>query len=42
VMDTYDLERLTGFTLNLTPPEDSPMFPARPLAGDVLGSRTFG
>jgi hypothetical protein len=33
VMDTYDLEKLTGFTPNLTPPEDSPMFPARPLLG---------
>ncbi len=32
VMDTYDVEKLTGFTPDLTPPEDSPMFPARPLA----------
>jgi hypothetical protein len=32
VMDTYDIEKLTGFTPNLSPPEDSPMFPARPLA----------
>ena len=36
VMDTYDLEKLSGFTPNLSPPEDSPMFPARPLAGDPL------
>ena len=26
-------EKLTGFTPDLTPPEDSPMFPARPLLG---------
>jgi hypothetical protein len=37
VMDIYDIEKLTGFTPNLSPPEDSPMFPARPLAGDVTG-----
>jgi 4-amino-4-deoxy-L-arabinose transferase-like glycosyltransferase len=32
VMDVYDLETLTGFVPDLSPPEDSPMFPARPLA----------
>jgi hypothetical protein len=32
VMDTYDLEKLTGWTPELSPPPDSPMFPARPLA----------
>jgi 4-amino-4-deoxy-L-arabinose transferase-like glycosyltransferase len=42
VMDTYDLEKLTGFTPILTPPEDSPMFSARPLAGDVVDGRTTG
>jgi 4-amino-4-deoxy-L-arabinose transferase-like glycosyltransferase len=42
VMDVYDLEKLTGFTPNLSPSEDSPMFPARPLAGDAVDGRTFG
>jgi 4-amino-4-deoxy-L-arabinose transferase-like glycosyltransferase len=37
VVDTYDIEKLTGFTPDLSPPEDSPMFPARPLAGEVIG-----
>jgi 4-amino-4-deoxy-L-arabinose transferase-like glycosyltransferase len=42
VMDIYDLETLTGFTPILSPPEDSPMFPARPLAGDVGGTGAVG
>jgi 4-amino-4-deoxy-L-arabinose transferase-like glycosyltransferase len=42
VMDTYDLETLTGFRPDLTPPEDSPMFPARPLLGNVVGGTTLG
>jgi 4-amino-4-deoxy-L-arabinose transferase-like glycosyltransferase len=34
VMDTYALERLTGWTPELAPPPDSPLYRARPLAGD--------
>jgi dolichyl-phosphate-mannose-protein mannosyltransferase len=35
VMDTYALEKLTGWTPQLSPPPDSPLYRARPLAGDV-------
>jgi 4-amino-4-deoxy-L-arabinose transferase-like glycosyltransferase len=34
VMDTYALEKLTGFTPELSPPRDSPLFRWRLLAGD--------
>lgn len=34
VMDTYALERLTGWTPELSPPKDSPLFQWRVLAGD--------
>jgi 4-amino-4-deoxy-L-arabinose transferase-like glycosyltransferase len=36
VMDTYTLETLTGFTPELSPPADSPLFRWRVLAGEVL------
>jgi 4-amino-4-deoxy-L-arabinose transferase-like glycosyltransferase len=35
VMDTYALEKLTGWTPDLSPPPDSPFFRWRVLAGDV-------
>jgi hypothetical protein len=35
VMDTYALEKLTGWTPELSPPPDSPLFRWRVLAGDV-------
>ncbi|MBV9532814.1 MAG: glycosyltransferase family 39 protein [Bradyrhizobium sp.] len=35
VMDTYSLERLTGWTPELDPPPDSPFFRWRLLAGDI-------
>jgi len=35
VMDTYALEKLTGFTPELSPPPDSPLFRWRSLAGDA-------
>jgi len=35
VMDTYGLEKLTGWTPELSPPPDSPLFRWRVLAGDV-------
>jgi 4-amino-4-deoxy-L-arabinose transferase-like glycosyltransferase len=35
VMDTYALEKLTGWTLELSPPPDSPLFHWRVLAGDI-------
>ena len=35
VMDTYALEKLTGWTPELSPPPNSPLFPARTLAGIV-------
>jgi len=38
VMDTYALEKLTGWTPELSPPPDSPFYRARPLAGDVMPS----
>ena len=34
VMDTYALEKLTGWTPELSPPPDSPLFKWRVLAGD--------
>jgi len=38
VWDTYALEKLTGWTPELSPPKDSPMFQWRVLAGEVDGS----
>ena len=35
VMDTYALEKLTGWTPELSPPENSPLYRARALAGEV-------
>jgi 4-amino-4-deoxy-L-arabinose transferase-like glycosyltransferase len=35
VMDTYALEKLTGWTPELSPPPDSPLYPARTLAGET-------
>ena len=35
-MDTYALEKLTGWTPELSPPPDSPLFRWRVLAGDVF------
>jgi 4-amino-4-deoxy-L-arabinose transferase-like glycosyltransferase len=35
VMDTYALERLTGWTPELSPPQDSPLYRWRVLAGHV-------
>jgi hypothetical protein len=35
VMDTYALEKLTGWTPELSPPEDSPLYRWRVLAGDL-------
>ncbi len=35
VMDTYALEKLTGWTPELSPPPDSPLYPTRVLAGTV-------
>jgi hypothetical protein len=35
VMDTYALEKLTGWTPELSPPPDSPLFRWRVLAGDL-------
>jgi 4-amino-4-deoxy-L-arabinose transferase-like glycosyltransferase len=40
VMDVYDLETLSGFVPELSPSEDSPMFPARPLA--AIAARQVG
>jgi 4-amino-4-deoxy-L-arabinose transferase-like glycosyltransferase len=34
LMDTYALEKLTGWTPELAPPPDSPLYRARTLAGD--------
>jgi hypothetical protein len=34
VMDTYALEKLTGWTPELSPPPDSPLYRWRVLAGD--------
>ena len=33
-MDTYVLEKLTGWTPELSPPPDSPLYGVRALAGD--------
>jgi hypothetical protein len=42
VMDTYALEKLTGWTPELSPPPDSPLFRWRVLAGEVgLSPRGF-
>ena len=41
VMDTYSLEKLTGWTPELSPPPDSPLFRWRVLAG-MVGSRPVG
>jgi hypothetical protein len=35
VMDTYALEKITGWTPDLSPPPDSPLFRWRVLAGTV-------
>jgi 4-amino-4-deoxy-L-arabinose transferase-like glycosyltransferase len=35
VMDTYALEKLTGWTPELSPPQDSPLYRARTLAGET-------
>ncbi len=40
VMDTYALEKLTGWTPELDPPADSPFFRWRVLAGDVRTSES--
>jgi hypothetical protein len=39
VMDTYALEKLTGWTPELSPPQDSPLFRWRVLAGELGRSR---
>src|ERR1700737_789623 len=39
VMDTYALEKLTGWTPELAPLPDSPLYRARPLAGEVGPAR---
>jgi hypothetical protein len=44
VMDTYALEKLTGWTPELSPPPDSPFYRWRVLAGDLgtlRGSQGF-
>ncbi len=44
VMDTYALEKLTGWTPELSPQKDSPLYRPRPLAGEpevLRGSRGF-
>ena len=44
VMDTYALEKLTGWTPELSPPKSSPLYPARTLAGEpevLRGNRGF-
>ncbi len=40
VMDTYVLEKLTGWTPELSPPPDSPLYRWRVLAGDLSGDRS--
>ena len=42
VMDTYALERLTGWTPELSPQQDSPLYRARPLAGQPEGRGNRG
>jgi 4-amino-4-deoxy-L-arabinose transferase-like glycosyltransferase len=39
VMDTYALEKLTGWTPELSPPPDTPFFRWRVLAGDAIRSK---
>jgi hypothetical protein len=34
-MDTYTMEKFTGWTPELSPPPDSPLFRWRVLAGEV-------
>jgi len=34
-MDSYALEKLTGWTPELTPPPDSPLYRWRVLAGEI-------
>ena len=45
VMDTYALEKLTGWTPELSPPQDSPLYRPRTLAGEpemlLRGNRGF-
>jgi 4-amino-4-deoxy-L-arabinose transferase-like glycosyltransferase len=41
VMDTYALEKLTGWTPELSPPPDSPLFKWRVLAGEVGAASTL-
>ena len=36
-MDVYALEKLTGWTPELAPPRDSPLFRWRVLAGEIEG-----
>jgi 4-amino-4-deoxy-L-arabinose transferase-like glycosyltransferase len=40
VMDTYTMEKFTGWTPELSPPPDSPLFRWRVLAGEVGGHRS--
>jgi hypothetical protein len=42
VMDTYALEKLTGWTPELSPPPDSPLYHWRALAGDFSPARLGG
>jgi 4-amino-4-deoxy-L-arabinose transferase-like glycosyltransferase len=42
VMDTYALEKLTGWTPELSPPQDSPLYRWRVLAGEVVWLRVAG
>jgi 4-amino-4-deoxy-L-arabinose transferase-like glycosyltransferase len=42
VMDTYALEKLTGWTPELSPPPDSPLYRWRVLAGDAQPPRQGG
>ena len=42
VMDTYALEKLTGWTPELLPATDSPLYRARSLAGDVGNAHNGG
>jgi hypothetical protein len=41
-MDTYALEKLTGWTPELSPPPDSPLYRWRVLAGDAQPPRQGG
>jgi len=41
VMDTYALEKLTGWTPELSPPPNSPLFKWRALAGEVCAVSTI-